>query len=366
MNTCHRLFIKDASCMSDIQDETIDQVVTSPPYPMIQMWDELFSQNELVKEAFDQGNGDKAFELIHESLDKIWRELSRVVKSGGIVCINIGDATRTINGDFQIYMNHSRIIAAMNRLGFKPLPSIIWRKQTNAPNKFMGSGMLPGGAYVTLEHEYILIFRKGGKREFKTEEDKKKRQESSYFWEERNCWFSDLWDLKGVNQKLSGNSRSRSAAYPFELAYRLINMYSVKGDTVLDPFLGTGTSTLAALASERNSIGYEIDEHLVEVIEDNIYNSIAAVNDRILLRIKDHEEFVKTYEKSFKHFNENIKMPVVTRQEKNIKFNKVSKIEKMDKHTFNCYYNNIEMNSGLENKMEYQLRNLPLLDMLNK
>jgi len=89
---------------------------------------------------------------------------------------------------------------------------------------------------------------------------KKCRKESSYFWEERNVWFSDIWKLKGVRQLLNDkNTRNRSAAFPFELAYRLINMHSIREDTVLDPFAGTGTTTLASIASSRNSVVYEID-----------------------------------------------------------------------------------------------------------
>ena len=87
------------------------------------------------------------------------------MKNGGIACINIGDATRTLNDVFCLYQNHTRIASSMLRIGFLSLPCILWRKQTNAPNKFMGSGMMPPGAYVTLEHEYVLILRKGNKKE---------------------------------------------------------------------------------------------------------------------------------------------------------------------------------------------------------
>lgn len=341
METTHKLYFKNSSDMSEIPPNSIDLVVTSPPYPMIEMWDELFFEDEDIKHAFQKGDGRNTFELMHQKLDKVWMELSRVVKSGGIVCINIGDATRTINGNFEIYMNHSRIISAMNKLGFKSLPSIIWRKQTNAPNKFMGSGMLPAGAYVTLEHEYILVFRKDKKREFKTQREKNIRQESAYFWEERNTWFSDLWDFKGVSQSLKGNSRSRSAAYPYELAYRLINMYSIKGDTILDPFLGTGTTTIAALASERNSIGYEIDINLSEIIEENILKSLTIANNRTLQRIKDHENFINNYKKPIKYYNENIKMPVITGQEKNIKFSLIDSVEKISNYNFICCYKEV-------------------------
>ena len=104
----------------------------------------------------------RAFELMHAELDKVWDECFRVLKSGGFLCINIGEATRTVGNEFRLYNNSSRIVSHCTGLGMVNLPNILWRKQTNAPNKFMGSGMLPCGAYVTLEHEWILIFRKGG------------------------------------------------------------------------------------------------------------------------------------------------------------------------------------------------------------
>ena len=231
--------------MDAIPSNSIDLVVTSPPYPMIEMWDEVFSkQNVKIGEALNQKDGPSAFELMHKELDLVWDEVSRVLKRGGIACINIGDATRTIDDHFALYTNHSRIHTYMQQIGFSALPIILWRKQTNAPNKFMGSGMMPPGAYVTLEHEYVLILRKGNKKAFKTEDEKEQRRASSFFWEERNIWFSDVWtDLKGTSQNLFDNKvRGRSAAYPIELPYRLITMFSVKGDNVLDPFLGIGTT----------------------------------------------------------------------------------------------------------------------------
>ncbi|MFW6335242.1 MAG: DNA methyltransferase, partial [Desulfosalsimonas sp.] len=109
------------------------------------------------------------------------------------MCVNIGDAVRKLGDSFSLYPNHSEIIRAFLSRGLTPLPAIIWRKQTNAPNKFMGSGMLPAGAYVTLEHEYVLIFRKGAKRQFATPAQKLNRKKSAIFWEERNQWYSDVW-----------------------------------------------------------------------------------------------------------------------------------------------------------------------------
>lgn len=315
--------------MKDIESDSVDLIVTSPPYPMIAMWDALFcSQNSRVKKALSSADGAEAFELMHKQLDPVWHEAYRVLKSGGFACINIGDATRTIGDNFVLYPNHMRILTSMLAAGFTALPCILWRKQTNAPNKFMGSGMLPAGAYVTLEHEYILILRKGPKREFVGDREKERRHESAIFWEERNQWFSDIWfDIKGSRQGLSDKeARKRSAAYPFEVAYRLINMYSAKKDRVLDPFLGTGTTTAAAITAGRDSLGYEIDPTMKACIFSTLDRSMEFSRDVIAQRIKDHLAFIKTRiegEKPIKYVNQYYKFPVVTRQERKILINEV-------------------------------------------
>ena len=241
--TTHTIFYADSNRMTELKDESADLMITSPPYPMIEMWDEVFAkQNPAIGDALRDKNGNLAFELMNQLLGGVWQEVYRILRPGGIACINVGDATRTIDGDFKLFPSHSRIMSHCLKTGFQALPEILWRKQTNAPNKFMGSGMLPPGAYVTLEHEFILVLRKGGKRKFESQADRIRRKRSAFFWEERNMWFSDVWmDMRGAKQDLENeNLRKRSAAFPFELAYRLINMFSVKGDVVLDPFLGTG------------------------------------------------------------------------------------------------------------------------------
>ena len=333
MRTTHRLFFNPAQDMSAIADASVNEIITSPPYPMIEMWDGILaSQNATFGEALHNGSVDVAFEAAHQELDKVWKECYRVLSPGGFLCINIGDATRTIKGEFRLFNNHSRIVKACLELGYNNLPNIIWRKQTNAPNKFMGSGMLPCGAYVTLEHEYILIFRKGSKREYKKEELKLARKNSAFFWEERNVWFSDVWDLKGTKQKITNTeTRDRSAAYPFEVPYRLINMYSQYGDTVLDPFFGLGTTMLAAMASGRNSIGFEIDDKLKSSIEDNLKSfSITDFNNVIKNRFDKHAEFVKARfsEKGpLKHSNNNLGSDVMTSQEEELEFHYLTQIE---------------------------------------
>ncbi|MDH5681979.1 MAG: site-specific DNA-methyltransferase [Spirochaetota bacterium] len=310
--------------MRDLKDNSVHLILTSPPYPMIEMWDNIFTLlNPAIGESLINLDGSEAFHLMHLELNKVWKECYRVLSPGGIACINIGDATRKIGHHFMLYSNHYKILQACHEIGFHTLPLILWRKQTNAPNKFMGSGMLPSGAYVTLEHEYILIFRKGAKRDFPNETDKKNRQESAFFWEERNIWFSDVWDFKGVKQRISGvKSRDRSGAFPFELAYRLINMHSVKGDSVLDPFVGTGTTILAAIASNRNSIGMDIDLTLKNIIEKNLISSRDIINNYLTERYNRHIQFVGDYEQTkstLKYINKYHHFPVMTRQERNLK-----------------------------------------------
>ncbi len=335
MKTSHLILNSDARDLSSLTSGSVQLVVTSPPYPMIEMWDEMFiSQSPEIRPAIDSFDGDSAFELMHLELDKVWREMYRVLSDGSFACINIGDAVRTLSGRFQLFSNHSRITQACKSIGFDILPVIIWKKTTNAPNKFMGSGMLPAGAYVTLEHEYILIFRKGGKRIFAATEDKELRNESALFWEERNKWFSDIWDLSGVTQKISdGKSRQRNAAYTLELPYRLINMYSLMGETVIDPFVGTGTTSIASMALARNSIGVEIDKEMVSLIATKINICKDTINQKVSDRLSSHDCFVREHianKGEFKYVNSNYGFPVKTRQEKEILFYAVDNILQND------------------------------------
>lgn len=341
MFTEHRIYIKDGAEAKELDDESVDLVVTSPPYPMISMWDDLFARLDgKIGRALNCDDGREAFELMHACLDRVWDELHRVIKPGAFACINIGDAVRTLGGRFQLYVNHSRIQQKMSELGFDSLPLILWRKQTNSPNKFMGSGMLPAGAYVTLEHEYILIFRKGGKRVFRTAEEKARRMESALFWEERNVWYSDLWDFKGVKQetgRIAGELRSRSAAFPLMLPFRLINMYSQLGDLVLDPFFGTGTTSLAAMACGRNSAGYELEGEFVRVFGEKLGEQVHLLREYNCRRIAHHLAFVeeRTAQKgTLKYVNDYFNFPVMTNQEKKLKLVFLKSVKAVEE---NCY-----------------------------
>jgi DNA modification methylase len=330
MITEHRLFFKDSRQMSDVAAGSVRLTVTSPPYPMIEMWDPQFCcLSPGVKSALDSGDGKLAHELMHRELDRVWREVDRATAPSGIVCVNVGDATRALNGAFRLYPNHTRIARFFQEAGYDELPSILWRKQTNKPNKFMGSGMLPPNAYVTLEHEHILIFRKGGTRAF-SPEDGPARRRSAYFWEERNAWFSDIWDdLKGTQQRLNG-SRERSAAYPFDLPSRLIHMFSVQGDHVLDPFLGTGTTTFAAMAAGRNSTGYEVDPGLRQAIGVRMEGLKGLCDTMVSERLARHVTYVRTRSldggKAPAYRSKAYGFPVVTGQETEIELPVIKEI----------------------------------------
>ena len=330
--TAHEIVCADAARMKLLGDESVALVVTSPPYPMIEMWDELFcARNGAIRSATEEGRYEDAFELMHRELDPVWREVYRVLLPGGLACINVGDATRTLGGNFRLFSSHARVLTFCLGLGFQNLPNIIWRKTTNAPNKFMGSGMLPPGAYVTLEHEYVLVLRKGAKRAFATAEAKRNRSRSAFFWEERNNWFSDVWfGLIGVGQDIAAQeARSLSAAYPFELAYRLVNMFSVKGDLVLDPFAGTGTTMLAAMASERNSVSFECDERLVPVIACAAEGLLPVANRYIRARLEAHAAFARQREADGRpcaHRNEPHGFACMSAQEQHIEIRELASV----------------------------------------
>jgi DNA modification methylase len=339
--------------MEALPSGAVGLVVTSPPYPMIEMWDSMFArQNTEIGNALETGDGPAAFEMMHAELDSVWHEVRRVLMPGGIACINVGDAVRTLDSCFMLYPNHSRILNQFLKLGFQALPAILWRKQTNAPNKFMGSGMLPPGAYVTLEHEYVLVLRKGPKREFKLEAEKQNRRESAFFWEERNTWFSDVWiDVKGTSQHLGDRAaRLRSAAFPFDVPYRLINMFSVKGDMVVDPFLGIGTTMWAAMTAARNCIGYEIEGKLRDEMEAIKRIILHLANEKIENRIRNHLRYLDANinaKSRFSYKNAHYKFPVKTRQETEILLNPLMTIETVRKNGFKVTYSDKPNRSGV-------------------
>lgn len=331
METSHRVVVGDSRTLSELDDDSVELVVTSPPYPMIEMWDELFaSLDPEIETALEAGDGESAFAHMHDVLAAVWDEVARVLCPGGIACLNVGDATRTIGDSFRVYQNHARITEYFDDAGFEPLPDILWRKPTNSAAKFMGSGMIPPNAYATLEHEYILVFRNGSNsRSFEPDADR--RYEAAYFWEERNEWFSDVWtDIRGTFQELGGEMRDRSAAFPLEIPYRLVNMYSVYGDTVLDPFWGTGTTSVASMIAGRNSVGYELDGGFADVFESAVADIADLSQEVVETRLDRHEAFVqerRSAGNSFEYEAKYYDLPVITKQERRLRLYAVSSID---------------------------------------
>jgi site-specific DNA-methyltransferase (cytosine-N4-specific) len=331
METNHRVITGDARELP-LADNSVELVVTSPPYPMIEMWDDIFADlDPTIADALAEEDGDRAFELMHDVLDTVWAEIERVLVPGGIACINVGDATRSLSDGFRSYPNHAEITARMREHGLRSLPDILWRKPTNSGAKFMGSGMVPPNAYPTLEHEHILVFRNGTRRQLPPGSDR--RYESAYFWEERNTWFSDLWELPGESQAVDDGLRDRSGAYPLAIPHRLISMFSVRGDTVLDPFLGTGTTTLAAMAGARNSIGVERDTELLDALAERV----ERIEDRSTRlaeeRLSAHREWVTQRREDGnapEYEAEHYDFPVNTKQERRIRLYAVDDVEDTD------------------------------------
>jgi len=333
----HRFVLGERVSEPAVLPESVHLVVTSPPYPMVEMWDASFSaQQPAVGKALSAVDGSGAFEAMHSILDAVWADCHRAVVPGGLVCVNVGDATRKLGNDFQLFSNHARTIQGLLSAGFQLLPDIVWRKPTNAPNKFMGSGMLPGGAYVTYEHEYIIIARKGGRRVFRTAADKARRRRSAYFWEERNLWFSDVWQgLTGVRQAMKGTKRSRSGAFPFALPARLIDMYSLQDDLVMDPFAGTGTTALAAAAAGRHSVSVEADVSMQPVFERTLSRVCAVSSGRTRQRLDAHRAFVAARVdsgKAVKHVSQTYGFSVMSRQEVEIALPVATKISRLDQN----------------------------------
>lgn len=322
LETEHAVVGEDARSMDALEDGSVELVVTSPPYPMIEMWDGTFSLLDPEVEArLDAGDAWGAFERMHAELDAAWDEVARVLAPGGVACVNVGDATRTVDGEFACFPNHARVLSALADRGLTPLPGVLWRKPTNAAAKFMGSGTLPPNAYVTLEHEHVLVVRKGGPRSF--EPGATERYESAFFWEERNEWFSDVWtDVAGERQAIEGDGpRERAGAFPFEVPFRLINMYSTYGDTVCDPFWGTGTTSVAAMAAARDSVGFEIEPELVEAFEERARTVPELSRSVQAERLRSHLAFVQERREAGEepgHEAERYGFPVVTRQEREV------------------------------------------------
>jgi site-specific DNA-methyltransferase (cytosine-N4-specific) len=225
--------------MPELSDDSVHCVITSPPYPMIKKWDDCFKRQGASGWTEQLG-------IIVDALS----ECVRVLVPGGIICLNIGDATRTVQGNFACYPNYAYITTVLTLKGVTPLIPILWKKISNRPNAFLGSGFLPVNAYISQDCEYIGIYRKGRLRRF-GESERVRWLKSSFTKGERDLWFRQIWDVKG---KPGAGASSR---WPADIPYRLMRMFTIIGDTILDPFCGKGEEELYSEWG-RKFVGYEI------------------------------------------------------------------------------------------------------------
>jgi len=227
---------------------SVQLVVTSPPYWSLKD----YGQPEQI------GWGDTYPEYL-SGLDAVWRGCERVLEPGCRLCVNIGDQflrASENDGVYEIKPLHADIIQQVLQIpGMTFLGSIIWRKisntQTSGGGTWMGSIYYPRDGYVTYEHEYILIFKKQGIARKPNPED---RERSRLTKEQRSLWFRGMWDLAPASQQ-----EGHPARFPIALPERLIRMFTFYGETVLDPFSGSGTTLDAAELTGRHGIGIELN-----------------------------------------------------------------------------------------------------------
>ena len=249
----HRLVQGDARNLSFLKDESLHLVVTSPPYWKLKRYRE--SPGQLGNLA--------DYNVFIEKLSDVWKECYRTLVPGGrLVCV-VGDVclSRREHGRHLVVPLHADIVVSCRQIGFDNLNPIIWHKISNATyevengSRFLGKPYEPN-AIIKKDIEFILMQRKPGGYRKPTAEQ---RRLSMIQKEEFGEWFRQFWNITGAS------TRDHPAPFPLELAYRLVRMFSFVGDTVLDPFCGTGTTMVAALKAGRNSVGVEVEPAYYEM-----------------------------------------------------------------------------------------------------
>jgi len=242
--------------MLEVEDNSIHLVVTSPPYWHIK---DYGVPGQI-------GYGQSLHEYLKD-LYRVWKECYRVLEPGRRLCINIGDqfARSIVYGRYKVIPLHAEIIAQCEEIGFDYMGAIIWQKKTTMNTtggaNVMGSYPYPPNGMIEIDYEFILIFKKPGKGKQVSKEIKEKSRLTKEEWKE---YFYGHWYFGGARQI------EHEAMFPDELPKRLIKMYTFVGETVLDPFLGSGTTVKVALSLNRNAIGYEINEKFLDIIEQKL------------------------------------------------------------------------------------------------
>jgi len=251
-----KIIIGDSRRMSELNDESIDLIVTSPPYWHIK---DYGVPGQI-------GYGQDLHQYL-KNLYYVWGECFRVLKKGGRFCLNIGDqfARSIIYGRYKVIPLHAEFITQCESIGFDFMGSIVWQKKTTMNTtggaNIMGSFPYPPNGIVEIDYEFIHIFKKPGERKKISKEIKEASKLSKEEWKE---YFSGHWHFGGAKQI------DHEAMFPDELPKRVIKMFTFVGDTVLDPFLGSGTTVKVALELKRNSIGYEINKNFLNIIKKKI------------------------------------------------------------------------------------------------
>jgi DNA modification methylase len=273
--THHLLVHGDARELSFIKDESVHLIVTSPPYWTLKRYREHPEQMGHIED----------YENFVEELSKVWKECYRILTAGGrLICV-VGDVclSRKKYGRHVVVPLHADITVSCRKIGFDNLNPIIWHKIANATyevsngSKFLGKPYEPN-AIIKNDIEFILMQRKPGGYRQPTD---RQRELSRISKENYKEWFQQFWNITGASTK------EHPAPFPLELANRLVRMFSFYGDTVVDPFCGTGTTMLAALKSHRNSIGVEIDSHYCKMILHRLQKETQALCDQTEIKLVD-------------------------------------------------------------------------------
>jgi site-specific DNA-methyltransferase (adenine-specific) len=261
VRTTHRLVLGDARLMGGLDPRTtpVHLVVTSPPYWTLKDYAGAAGAAQLGHH--------EGYESFHQELAKVWRRCFDLLVPGGRLCVVVGDVclSRRDGGRHLVMPLHADITHHCRAIGFDYLTPILWHKIANAETEVEGNGSAFLGkpyepnAIIKNDVEYILLFRKPGAYRRPTREQ---RLLSLIDKDDHARWFRSIWtDVTGANTR-----QGHPAPFPVELAYRLIRMFSFAGDTVLGPFIGSGSTTEAAIRAERSSIGYEIEPGYFELM----------------------------------------------------------------------------------------------------
>ena len=275
MQTTHRLYRADARSMNFIPDNSVHLVVTSPPYWNLKEYERGESQLGIIED----------YEQFVDELAKVWSECYRILVPGGRVVCVVGDVclSRKKYGRHVVMPLHSDIAVSCRKIGFDNLNPILWHKVSNAAFEanngasFLGKPYEPN-AIIKNDLEYILMQRKPGGYRTPTH---LQREKSRITKEDYDDWFKQIWTLGGASTK------NHPAPFPLELATRLVKMFSFFGDTVVDPFCGSGTTMQAAWISERNSIGIEVEDKYCKMIVNRM-----EINNNLISNI-DFKYFPK-------------------------------------------------------------------------